>query len=96
MCIRDSYRAFGMNTREIEIIAQATERRQYYYTSPLGRRLFSFGFGGVALSFVGAAGMADIERCDEFIAQHGDNWPAEWLRSRGLAEWADYWYKVQV
>lgn len=90
------YTAFGMNSREVEIIGNATERRQYYYTSPLGRRLFTFGFGGVALSFVGAAGLEDIERCDEFIAKYGDSWPAEWLRSRNLAEWADYWYKVQV
>lgn len=90
------YKAFGMNSREVGLIATATERKHYYYTSPLGRRLFSFGFGGVAMSFVGAGGLADIERCDEFIAQYGEKWPAEWLRSRGLAEWADYWYNVQV
>ena len=90
------YRSFGMNDREISIIANATERRHYYYTSPLGRRLFTFGFGGVALSFIGAGGIEDIEKCDQFIAQHGSNWPAEWLRSRGLAEWADYWCKIKV
>jgi len=89
------YRSFGMNDREVSIIANATERRQYYYTSPLGRRLFSFGFGGVALSFIGAGGLEDIERCDQFIKEYGDQWPAEWLRSRGLAEWADYWRNVQ-
>lgn len=90
------YRDFGMNEREVSIIANATERRHYYYTSPLGRRLFTFGFGGVALSFIGAGGIEDIEQCDEFIQQYGDDWPAEWLRSRGLAEWADYWHKVKV
>ncbi len=90
------YEAFGMNEREIQIIANATERRQYYYTSPVGRRLFSFGFGGVALSFIGAGGPQDIERCDEFIAQYGDEWPEHWLRARGLPEWADYWHTVEV
>jgi type IV secretion/conjugal transfer VirB4 family ATPase len=89
------YQAFGMNDREVSLIANATERRQYYYTSPLGRRLFSFGFGGVALSFIGAGGIEDIERCDQFMAQYGDAWPAEWLRSRGLADWADYWQTLK-
>ena len=90
------YQEFGINERERQIIATATERRHYYYTSPLGRRLFSFGFGGVALSFIGAGGLEDIERCDRFQEDYGQDWPAEWLRSRHLGEWAEFWKRTEL
>ena len=28
------------------------------------------------------------------MREHGQHWPAEWLRSRGLGEWAEYWKKL--
>lgn len=34
------YRRFGLNQRQIEILAHALPKRDYYYTSPLGNRLF--------------------------------------------------------
>lgn len=85
------YTAFGLNRREIEIIAHMTERREYYYSSPVGRRRFSFGIGPVTLSFVGTGGLEDIKRCEAFVNKYGESWPAEWLRIRGLGDWADYW-----
>ncbi len=84
------YKGFGLNGREIDM----TERRDYYYASPLGRRRFSFGMKPVTLSFVGAGGMEDIKRCNEFIKAYGEQWPAEWLRDRGLGDWADYWQEL--
>ena len=91
----ENYRAIGFNNREIDLIANATEKLHYYYTSPLGRRLFSFGFGEVALSFIGTASEEARKTADRFIERHGEMWPVEWLRSRGLEDWADYWYRVQ-
>ena len=26
-----------------------------------------------------------------FMAEHGDRWQSEWLRVRGLSDWADYY-----
>ena len=89
------YRDIGLNEREIDILANATEKRQYYYTSPLGRRLYSYGFGQVALSFIGASGQDDIKLARQLMNSHGETWPAEWLRHRGLGEWSDYWMNVQ-
>jgi type IV secretion system protein VirB4 len=36
----DVYRAFGLTDTEIGLIAGAVMKRDYFYTSPLGRRLF--------------------------------------------------------
>ena len=42
---RDFYRGFGLNDSQIGLIATATPKREYYFTSPLGNRLFSLNLG---------------------------------------------------
>lgn len=42
------YQTLGLSAREIEIIATATRKRDYYYTSPSGSRLFDLNLGPVA------------------------------------------------
>jgi len=49
------YQTFGLNQRQIEILATATPRRDYYYSSPKGNRLFQLGLGPCALSFCSAS-----------------------------------------
>jgi type IV secretion system protein TrbE len=88
---RSMYELIGLNDREIEILAHATVKRHYYYKSPLGRRLFSFGFGPVALAFIGASGQEDLRIIRQLMSAHGEDWPAHWLRQRGLDEWAGLW-----
>ena len=92
---RPMYELIGLNDREIQILAHAVPKRDYYYKSPLGRRIFSFGFGPVALSFVGASGQEDLRTIKHLIDTQGDRWPAHWLRQRGLDEWADLCLREQ-
>jgi len=87
---RELYRKFGLSDRQTDIIAEATPKRDYYYVSPLGRRLFQFAVGPAALAFIGAGSKEDVLAARRLIAQHGERWRVEWLRTRGLAEWADY------
>ena len=49
------YQTFGLNQRQIEILAAAAPRRDYYYSSPKGSRLFQLGLGPCALSFCSAS-----------------------------------------
>jgi type IV secretion system protein TrbE len=88
---RPMYELMGLNDREIQILAQATVKRDYYYKSPLGRRLFSFGFGPVTLAFVGASGQQDLRAVRQLMEAHEEDWPAHWLRQRGLPEAARQW-----
>lgn len=46
----DFYRKFGLNERQIEMLAYAMPKRDYYYTSPLGNRLFNLALGELALA----------------------------------------------
>jgi type IV secretion system protein VirB4 len=87
---RELYQKFGLTDRQIDIIAEAAPKRDYYYVSPLGRRLFQFALGPAALAFVGAGSKDDVLTARRMIAEHGEHWRVEWLRARGLSEWADY------
>ncbi|HFH2890267.1 conjugal transfer protein TrbE [Pseudomonas aeruginosa] len=86
--IRGIYQGFGLNDRQIEIVAQATPKRDYYYQSRLGNRLFDLDLGPVALAFAASASPAEqreIDRIQQSSAA-ADFAPA-WLRHRGL-DWA--------
>jgi len=82
------YEAFGLNDRQIEIIARAVPKRDYYYQSRQGNRLFELGLGPVALALASAGTKQDHALMDELIAGHGEEKFAEcWLRAKGL-DWA--------
>ena len=80
------YRRFGLNEREIEIIAGATPKREYYLRTDEHQRLVDLAVGPLALSFVGVSdkeSVAQVKRCQE---EFGDEWVDQWLRlQRSLA-----------
>jgi type IV secretion system protein VirB4 len=41
----DVYRAFGLEDTEISLLSRAAMKRDYFYTSPHGRRLFQLCLG---------------------------------------------------
>ena len=49
------YEAFGLNAAERELLASAIPKRDYYYQSPLGRRLFQLRLGEIALAVCAAS-----------------------------------------
>jgi type IV secretion system protein TrbE len=88
--IRGIYQGFGLNDRQIEIIAHAPPKRDYYYQSRLGNRLFDLDLGPVALAFTAAASPAE-QRDISQILQISDavGFAPAWLRHRGLGWAAD-------
>jgi type IV secretion system protein VirB4 len=78
------YRRMGLNARQIEILATAIPKRQYYYVSENGRRLYDLALGPLALSFVGASDKDSIATIKTLETKHGDAWVHEWLSGRGL------------
>ncbi|RSC21439.1 VirB4 family type IV secretion/conjugal transfer ATPase [Agrobacterium sp. FDAARGOS_525] len=82
---REFYERIGFNERQIEIVATAIPKRDYYVVSPEGRRLFDMALGPVARSFVGASGKEDLKRIRALHLEHGASWPLHWLQQRGIA-----------
>jgi type IV secretion system protein VirB4 len=88
-----AYRALGLTAKQTDIIAIATPKRHYYYMSPNGRRLFELDLGEAAMSFIGAGGKDDILVARSLISEHGERWPAAWLRARGLEDASQSWLR---
>ena len=83
---QETYERFGLNPRQIEIISQATPRRDYYFQSSRGARVFELGLGPVALALCGASSPDDQKLMDE-IQERGGVFAAELLGAKNL-HWA--------
>ena len=88
--IRVIYESFGLNSRQIDIVAQATPKRDYYYQSRLGNRVFELDLGPVTLAFAGASTPEHQRDIDTVSASvPASDFAAAWLRHRGLTWAAD-------
>jgi len=87
---RAAYERFGLNERQIELIARATPKRHYYLQSRRGNRLFELGLGPIALALCGASSPADQQRIDRILAEQGfEGFTAAFFESTGLTWAAD-------
>ena len=82
----DFYRGMGLNDVQISLIKDATPKRQYYYHSPDGNRVFELGLGEVGLSFVGASNVDQISRIKKLEKKHKAEWPKYWLKERKISD----------
>ncbi len=81
------YRRFGLNDRQIEIIARAAPKRDYYCQSARGNRLFELGLGEVALAFAAASSKTDqlaISELTEALSIGDPFAVATWMADRPL------------
>ncbi|KTW16582.1 conjugal transfer protein TrbE [Sphingomonas sanguinis] len=82
------YRRFGLNDRQIEILARATPKRDYYCQSRRGNRLFELGLSEIGLALCAASSKSDQTRIAQIVAEHGrDGFLSAWLRARHVG-WA--------
>lgn len=86
--ITAAYRRFGLNDRQIDILARAAPKRDYYCQSRRGNRLFELGLSEVALALCAASSKTDQAAIAAVLAEHGaDAFLDQWLRLKG-ADWA--------
>jgi len=78
------YRRMGLIQRQIEILATAQAKRQYYSVSEHGRRLYDLALGQITLAFVGASDKESIATIKHLISKYGDDWVHQWLEIHGL------------
>ena len=86
----DLYRLFGLNRRQLELIAWATPKRTYYLRQPDGRRLFDLKLTGAGLALCGAGSADDQALIDRVVAAldptdpRPDRFAREFLKSKGV------------
>ncbi len=86
--ITSIYRRFGLNDRQIEILARATPKRDYYCQSRRGNRLFELGLSDIGLALCAASSKSDQTLIAQIVAEHGrDGFLTAWLNARDVS-WA--------
>ncbi|GGZ32280.1 conjugal transfer protein TrbE [Asticcacaulis endophyticus] len=82
------YQRFGLNNRQIQLIAHARPKQDYYLQSRQGHRLFELGLNAIAIALCAASSKTDQVHASRIIAEHGPGeFLAAWLRHRDL-DWA--------
>ena len=82
------YERFGLNRRQIDLIAEATPKQDYYFQSPEGARVFDLGLGPIGLAFCGASDPASQALMDKMLSSTArDEFAASFLAANGLG-WA--------
>ncbi len=80
------YQGFGLNRRQLELIAFATPKRAYYWRQPQGRRLFDLKLAGVSLALCGASSPEDQTLIDQILARAGpDGFARAFLAAKGFS-----------
>lgn len=87
--IAEIYERFGLNTQQIDIIAKGLPKREYYYQSRSGNRLFELGLGPVALATVASSSPEDHKMMNRIIAEGGAFRPA-FFEAKGMPDVAEY------
>lgn len=86
---KDYYKFFGLNDAQINLIAHANAKSDYYYFSSEGSRLFYTGRGHHAKvetpyhnAFLGSSSESYATRIKSLYKQYGKEWTTYWVRER--------------
>ncbi len=81
---RQFYEELGLMPTQIDTIAQAVPKRQYFVHTESNSRLIDLVLGPVALAFVGVSSPEDVATVRQLVERYGRTWPVEWLLHRNL------------
>ena len=85
--VAQMYLELGLNEHDIAIISGASSRREYYFRSAIGSRLFALALGDLAKAICSATGYKDVERARQIIAESPNgHFLDAWLSER-LPDW---------
>ena len=82
---RPVYQDLGLSGPQIQQIAMAQPKREYFLHSPRGFRRFSLALGPYALAWLGASDTESVRQVKALERSHGENWRTAWLKERGVS-----------
>lgn len=95
---RTIYIKLGLNEKQISIIGNSKARKQFYYMSPYGKRLFELDICDFTKCFVDAHNPVQVQECyqkDKKLFAY--NWViqlANKYNNENLRKWAKYWMVI--
>ncbi|MBF0451294.1 MAG: conjugal transfer protein TrbE [Candidatus Magnetomorum sp.] len=82
ICIQ--YHQFGLNDKQIEIIATGLPKSDYYCQSDSGNRQFELGLGPAAIALYGAGTQKDLTMADELAGCDPNEFTYQFLTNKGV------------
>ena len=84
--VRRVYESFGLSDQQLRLLASASPKRDYYYQSREGDRLFELSLGKLALAFCAAGSHADRAAADQILKEYPrQEFARQFLSRRGIA-----------
>jgi type IV secretion system protein TrbE len=82
--VREAYFKLGLNSHEIDLVANATPQKHYYYRCPIGSRLFTLALGDIGRTICAATGHRDVQLARSVLAEspNPDAFVDNWLATR--------------
>jgi type IV secretion/conjugal transfer VirB4 family ATPase len=77
--IASLYTRCGLTPRQIELIAMATPKRDYYFSSPQGARLFQLDHGPLAMQVVGSTTRKDLAQFEALCKENPADLAQAWM-----------------
>ena len=71
--------SLSMNDNEIDLLAHAIPKQQYYYRSVKGKRIFELNLRPKTLAYVGRSSPADIQKMRFIMDEAPETWRELWL-----------------
>ena len=89
--IRQAYIEFGLTPCQLDILANAQAKRQYYLINPDGCKLFNLDMDNFKISkaFFCNGSVEDLKTARELKKFHEESFARKWLDYCGLPEYAD-------
>ena len=84
---KETYKAFQLNDTQIQLIATAIPKREYYYASPVGCRLYDLGLEKCpfTLAYV-AVNKADLIECQHILDTYGrEQFNERWMEYKNVS-----------
>lgn len=80
---KELYASFGCNYQQIKLIAQMQPKRDYYYASPKGNRIFQLALQPIELPFVTATAKSDQLAMNQLLASYPrEEFVSRWLKHK--------------
>lgn len=90
-----AYSSLGLTAAQIQQIAQGRPKQDYFLSSPDHWSKITFDIEQVALAFISANTAQDRALADRLMANNPESWQADFLRSRSLHSWAEYFENLR-
>jgi type IV secretion system protein TrbE len=78
------YKRMGLNNRQIQLIANAQYKKDYYYVSEKGIRMYELALSPLELAFTGVTSKESISQIKKLKKQYGKDWVSHWLILNGI------------